>query len=158
MGQAWSGVFCQAQSIMGHAGDAGTLAAAAARRHSPLSSPLPALCIQSVILTASLAAFTWVGILAWQHGELSEHVRRSRAPPPPGLPTEQRCDTTHVLLRSRCEARVAAARANAVREGMRHAWLGYQAFAWGADEIHPKSQTAKNGIRVSEGRGWRPGR
>ena len=56
------------------------------------------------------------------------------------------------LFRERCEARVAAARAQSVRNGMLHAWAGYKAFAWGADEIHPKSKSAKTDVMV-RGRG-----
>lgn len=66
---------------------------------------------------------------------------------PPGRrpvpPTEQQCSG---LLRRWCEARVAAARAEDVRKGMQHAWAGYRAYAWGADELHPKNKSAKAGV------------
>ncbi len=62
-------------------------------------------------------------------------------------PTERTCES-YWLLRSWCEQRVAWYRADAVRQGMMHAWAGYKAFAWGADEIHPKSKTAKTDIMV----------
>lgn len=63
-------------------------------------------------------------------------------------PTERECGG---WARSWCEQRVAQHRADAVRRGMQHAWAGYKAYAWGADEIHPKSKTAKTDIMV----GWR---
>lgn len=83
-------------------------------------------------------AGTWLILCAWVfHGVLE--VRD--APP-----TERHC--TGWLLRTWCEERVARFRAEAVRQGMLHAWRGYKAFAWGADEIHPESKTAKSSIRV----------
>ncbi|KAL4437567.1 hypothetical protein ABPG77_003548 [Micractinium sp. CCAP 211/92] len=65
-------------------------------------------------------------------------------------PTERTCES-YWLLRSWCEQRVAWYRADAVRQGMMHAWAGYKAFAWGADEIHPKSKTAKTDIMGGAG-------
>ena len=65
-------------------------------------------------------------------------------------PSERRC--TSWLLQGWCQRRVAQYRAQAVRQGMQHAWAGYKAFAWGADEIHPKSKTAKTDIMVGAGR------
>jgi hypothetical protein len=60
-------------------------------------------------------------------------------------PTERECGG---WARSWCEQRVAQHRAAAVRKGMQHAWAGYKAYAWGADEIHPQSKTAKTDIMV----------
>ncbi|KAI7835449.1 hypothetical protein COHA_010654 [Chlorella ohadii] len=65
-------------------------------------------------------------------------------------PTERDCSGLW-LFRGWCERRVDALRAEAVREGMQHAWAGYKAFAWGADEIHPKSKTAKTDIMGGAG-------
>jgi hypothetical protein len=39
-----------------------------------------------------------------------------------------------------------ALRAEAVRRAMRHAWHGYEAHAWGADELRPASRTGKSGV------------
>jgi hypothetical protein len=60
-------------------------------------------------------------------------------------PTERQCSG---LFASWCERHVAQYRAEAVRQGMMHAWQGYKSYAWGADEIHPKSKTAKTDIMV----------
>lgn len=57
------------------------------------------------------------------------------------------------LLHRHCVDRLAIERAKSVRDGMLHAWEGYKAFAWGADEIHPKSKTAKTDIMVLLGWG-----
>lgn len=34
-------------------------------------------------------------------------------------------------------------RAVKVKEAMQHAWKGYRQFAWGADELQPRSKKAK---------------
>ena len=38
-----------------------------------------------------------------------------------------------------------------IRQAMKHAWLGYEKYAWGADILHPLSKTKSNWI--SEGMG-----
>ncbi|KAL4857147.1 Mannosyl-oligosaccharide 1 [Chlorella vulgaris] len=63
-------------------------------------------------------------------------------------PTERQCSG---LFASFCERHVAQYRAEAVRQGMMHAWQGYKSYAWGADEIHPKSKTAKTDIMGGAG-------
>lgn len=37
-------------------------------------------------------------------------------------------------------------RAEAVRNAMRHAWHGYERYAWGADELRPESKQGKFGV------------
>lgn len=37
-------------------------------------------------------------------------------------------------------------RAAVVRNAMRHAWKGYETYAWGADELRPKSKEGKTGV------------
>ena len=37
-------------------------------------------------------------------------------------------------------------RASFVRDMMRHAWMGYETYAWGLDELHPVSCTGKLGV------------
>ena len=119
-------------------GHSPAVAAAAAHLASLRSRP------QGVLLSTALA---WLVLCTWMfHGALEmqltvgEGTDEALAPP-----AEREC--TGIFARW-CEQRVAAVRADAVRAGMQHAWAGYKAFAWGADEIHPQSKTAKTGIRV----------
>ncbi len=37
-------------------------------------------------------------------------------------------------------------RAEAARDAMRHAWHGYENYAWGADELQPETKTGKFGV------------
>ena len=37
-------------------------------------------------------------------------------------------------------------RAEAVRRAMKHAWHGYERYAWGADELRPASKQGKSGV------------
>lgn len=40
------------------------------------------------------------------------------------------------------------ARQEAVRDMMKHAWLGYRTYAWGQDELYPETRRAGNGWHV----------
>lgn len=37
-------------------------------------------------------------------------------------------------------------RLEAVRAAMQHSWHGYETYAWGADELHPRSKKGKEGV------------
>ena len=93
------------------------------------------------------AAATWLLFCTYMfHGVLEVQLSVSDTPEAQEVPpTERKCGG---LFRSWCEQRVAQYRAQAVRQGMQHAWAGYKAYAWGADEIHPKSKSAKTDIMV----------
>lgn len=122
-------------------------AAAAACRLPPAWDPL-----QVVLLSAAAA---WLVFCTWMfHGMLEVQMSVGNSAEVTDVPpTDRTCNSW--LLRTWCEKRVARFRAEAVRQGMLHAWSGYKAFAWGADEIHPKSKSAKTDIMV--GAAVRPG-
>lgn len=122
-------------------------AAAAAAWLLPLltaTASTPHLSAQGVVLVA--AAF-WLFFCTYMfHGVLEGQLSLSdSAEVRQVAPTERECGG---WARSWCEQRVAQHRAAAVRQGMQHAWAGYKAYAWGADEIHPQSKTAKTDIMV----------
>lgn len=109
---------------------------------NPLRLPLP---LQGLLLVSAVA---WLALCTWMfHGMLEVQLTVSGAEEALEAPTERDCSGLW-LFHGWCERRVDALRAEAVREGMQHAWSGYKAFAWGADEIHPKSKTAKTDIMV----------
>ncbi|PSC71105.1 mannosyl-oligosaccharide 1,2-alpha-mannosidase MNS1-like [Micractinium conductrix] len=97
------------------------------------------------------AALGWLVFCTWMfHGVLEVQLRVGSTTGVSDVPpSERRC--TSWLLQGWCQRRVAQYRAQAVRQGMQHAWAGYKAFAWGADEIHPKSKTAKTDIMGGAG-------
>lgn len=104
--------------------------------------------MQGLLLVSAVA---WLALCTWMfHGMLEVQLTVSGADEALEAPTERDCSGLW-LFKGWCERRVDALRAEAVREGMQHAWAGYKAFAWGADEIHPKSKTAKTDIMVG---GW----
>lgn len=117
-------------------------AAVVVQRPSSCLPPAP-----QVLLVSAAAA--WLIFCTWMfHGVLEVQMTVGSSVEVSDLPpTERSCDS-YLLLHWWCEQRVAWYRAQAVRHGMMHAWAGYKAFAWGADEIHPKSKTAKTDIMV----------
>jgi hypothetical protein len=92
-------------------------------------------------------AIVWLVLCTWMfHGALEVQLSSSSTSEMQlEAPTDRPCEG---LFKAWCEQRVDSARAAAVKAGMLHAWKGYKAFAWGADEIHPQSKTAKTDIMV----------
>lgn len=120
---------------------------------APLEHAAPCICPPYPPLPRPMQAFILLVAAAWLlfctymfHGVLEVQLNISdNAGAQEVPPTERQCSG---LFASWCERHVAQYRAEAVRQGMMHAWQGYKSYAWGADEIHPKSKTAKTDIMV----------
>ena len=107
-------------------------------------SPPPSPALQFLALSG---AIVWLVLCTWMfHGALEVQLSASSTSEMHlAAPSERPCEG---LFKAWCEQRVDSSRAAAVKAGMLHAWKGYKAFAWGADEIHPQSKTAKTDIMV----------
>ena len=103
------------------------------------SSPMQFLALSGAIVWLVLCTWMFHGALEVQLSSSSSSEMQLAAP------ADRPCEG---LFKAWCEQRVDSARAAAVKAGMLHAWKGYKAFAWGADEIHPQSKTAKTDIMV----------